>query len=212
LKVLIVKADTGRSFDEYCGKYVRFVSDERRARLERMRSERDRITSLTAELTVRMVISDTLGLSNDEIFFDYGKHGKPFLRGHSDFHFSFSHAGEYVAFVGSDTPAGIDTESGKRGNEKIAKRCFTENEYSAVYERGTESFVRIWTCKEAYVKYLGTGLSEGLDTFDVLDGSTGCRFESFDVPGGYTATVCTVSDEPLTAEFITAEQVFGYFG
>lgn len=212
MKVLIVKADTERSFDEYCGKYVRFVSDERRARLDRMRSERDRITSLTAELTVRMVISDTLGLSNDEIFFDYGKHGKPFLRGHSDFHFSFSHAGEYVAFVSSDTPAGIDTESGKRGNEKIAKRCFTENEYSAVYERGTESFVRIWTCKEAYVKYLGTGLSEGLDTFDVLDGSTGCRFESFDVPGGYTATVCTVSDEPLTAEFITAEQVFGYFG
>ena len=208
MELLIVKADAVAVFDDYCGKYLKYISPERQARVERMRSEKDRITSVIAELTVRMRIMAETGLKNEEISFDYGEHGKPFLHGREDFQFSFSHAGGYVAFVCGKRSVGVDIERTDREKENIARRHFTENEYEAIYTRREKTFAEIWTAKEAYVKYLGTGLSKGLNTFDVLDDSTGCRFVSFDIPGGYNATVCLDKDDEVTCRVITADEVF----
>ena len=208
MEILVVKADPEADFAACCGRYVKYISEERQARVERMRSEKDRITSVVAELTVRMRIMAETGLKNEEISFDYGEHGKPFLHGREDFQFSFSHAGGYVAFVCGCRSVGVDIERTDREKENIARKHFTENEYEAIYTRREKTFAEIWTAKEAYVKYLGTGLSKGLNTFDVLDGSTGCRFVSFDIPGGYTATVCLDTDDEVTCRVITADEVF----
>ena len=150
-------------------------------------------------------------MKNEDIRFDYGEHGKPFLHGRDDFQFSFSHAGGYVAFVCGKRSVGVDIERTDREKENIARKHFTENEYEAIYTRKEKTFAEIWTAKEAYVKYLGTGLSKGLNTFDVLDDSTGCRFVSFDIPGGYTATVCLDTDDEVTCRVITADEVFEYY-
>ena len=208
MEILVVKADPEADFDSYCGRFVKYISTERRERVERMRSERDRITSVLAELTVRIQIILHTGMKNEDIRFDYGEHGKPFLHGREDFQFSFSHAGGYVAFVCGKRSVGVDIERTDREKENIARKHFTENEYEAIYTRRKKTFAEIWTAKEAYVKYLGTGLSKGLNTFDVLDDSTGCRFVSFDIPGGYTATVCLDTDDEVTCRVITADEVF----
>jgi len=211
LKVIVVKADTDRDFEEYCGKYTEFISAERRERTERMRSQRDRITSVTAELTVRREITEALETENSDIVFGYGEHGKPFLKGREDFQFSFSHAGGYVVCAFSSRPVGIDVENSCRGNIKIAGRYFTENEYRKIYESGETDFVSVWTAKEAYVKYLGTGLSQGLDTFDVLDGSSGCLFSSFELPGGYCVSVCSETETADGYEMYDAEEIFAFY-
>ena len=211
MEILVVKADPEADFDSYCGGYLKYISTERRERVERMRSERDRITSVLAELTVRIQIILHTGMKNEDIRFDYGEHGKPFLHGREDFQFSFSHAGGYVAFVCGKHSVGVDIERTDREKENIARKHFTENEYEAIYTRKEKTFAEIWTAKEAYVKYLGTGLSKGLNTFDVLEGSTGCRFVSFDIPGGYTATVCLDTDDEVTCRVITADEVFEYY-
>ena len=39
MELLIVKADAVAVFDDYCGKYLKYISPERQARVERMRSE-----------------------------------------------------------------------------------------------------------------------------------------------------------------------------
>jgi len=208
MEILVVKADPEADFDSYCGRFVKYISPERRERVERMRSERDRIISVLAELTVRLRIMQETGMKNEEISFDYGEHGKPFLHGRDDFQFSFSHASGYVAFVCGSRSVGVDIERNDREKEKIASKHFTENEYEAIYTRKEKTFAEIWTAKEAYVKYLGTGLSKGLNTFDVLEDSTGCRFVSFDIPGGYTATVCLDTDDEVTCRVITADEVF----
>ncbi len=207
MELLTVRADTGVNFDEYCGKYLKYISPERRERVERMRSERDRITSVLAELTVRLQIILNTGMKNEDISFDYGEHGKPFLHGRDDFQFSFSHASGYVAFVCGCKSVGVDIERNDREKEKIAAKHFTENEYAAIYTRKEKTFAEIWTAKEAYVKYLGTGLSKGLNTFDVLDGSTGCRFVSFDVDNCMTVTSCQDIDEEVVLRAITADEL-----
>lgn len=213
LKLIIVKADTEKSFNEYYRKYLDFISDKRAARAERIHSERDRIICVCAGLVVRSQISRCLGIGNSDISFDYGEHGKAFLHGAENFDFSLSHAGNYIAFICSDRSVGVDVESCSRGNEKIAKRYFTEEEYFRIYLDRADpvSFAEIWTAKEAYVKYTGAGLSEGLDTFNVLDGSTGCRFISFGLDDGYTVTVCTPSDEEVVMEQISMQQILDTF-
>lgn len=211
MKVLIVETSPERDTDEYCRKYLKFVSERRREKAERMRSERDRRTSVAAELALRLQIKEILNISDDMIDFTTGEHGKPFLKNYEDFHFSISHSGNYAVCVCSSLPVGVDIENNDRGNEKIAKRYFTADEYRCIYETGETDFAKVWTSKEAYVKYTGNGLSEGLDTFSVLDGSTGCRFVTTELPSGYTVTVCTASDESIIFEVVSSEMIFGKY-
>ena len=211
--ITIVKTDFPKCFEDYRRKYVKFVSEERAMKIERIKSEKDRIRTLLAGLLIRSQIISRTGLKNEEIFFDYGEYGKPFLRGRDDFYFSVSHSGECVAFVSGNEPVGIDIERQNRGNEKIARRFFTENEYKKIY--GTDSavsFSKIWTSKEAYIKMTGKGLSQGLDTFDVLDGTSNGYFTTFEIEGGYTVTACSVNPErKFRAEVITEEDLLNNF-
>lgn len=208
LKIIIIEADG--NFD--ISGYIKYISSERQERAARIRSDRDRVLSVTAELAVRKEIITELGMENQDISFDYGEHGKPFLHGRGDFHFSFSHSGKYIALVCSRENAGIDIERKDRGNEKIARRYFTGDEYIRIYGNTGQnlSFAEVWTSKEAYIKYTGEGLSRGLNTFSVLDGSTGCRFERFDLDE-YTVTVCTESEDEIYCEIIKSEEIYEFF-
>lgn len=208
LKIIITETDGKCDISGY----IKYISSERQERAARIRSDRDRVLSVTAELAVRKEIITELGMKNQDISFDYGEHGKPFLHGRGDFHFSFSHSGKYIALVCSRENAGIDIERKDRGNEKIARRYFTGGEYSRIYGNTGQnlSFAEVWTSKEAYIKYTGEGLSRGLNTFSVLDGSTGCRFERFDLDE-YTVTVCTESEDEIYCEIIKSEEIYEFF-
>lgn len=208
LKIIIIEADGNCDISGY----IKYISSERQERAARIRSDRDKVLSVTSELAVRKEIITELGMENQDISFDYGEHGKPFLHGRGDFHFSFSHSGKYIALVCSRENAGIDIERKDRGNEKIARRYFTGDEYSRIYGNTGQnlSFAEVWTSKEAYIKYTGEGLSRGLNTFSVLDGSTGCRFERFDLDE-YTVTVCTESEDEIYCEIIKSEEIYEFF-
>jgi 4'-phosphopantetheinyl transferase len=55
--------------------------------------------------------------------------------------------------------------------ELIAERFFSRKEYDSIRslpeEQKRESFIKGWTCKEAFIKALGDGLSHALDKFEV---------------------------------------------
>ena len=104
--------------------------------------------------------------------------------------FSLSHSGNMMICavacfnIGADCQI-IDTENTEK-YIKIAKRFYSEREniflssilHSEDFEsdadekefRYINNFFKIWTKKEAYVKYTGKGLSEGLNTFSVTSG------------------------------------------
>ena len=95
--------------------------------------------------------------------------GKPYFPG-LDVFFSVSHSGNWWACLMAQDPVGLDIEiPGKSRNFiKIAERFFTEEECEYVKRNGTDRFIDMWVRKEAFVKYLGTGISEGLSSFSVL--------------------------------------------
>ncbi|MDO4978862.1 MAG: 4'-phosphopantetheinyl transferase superfamily protein [Candidatus Saccharibacteria bacterium] len=85
------------------------------------------------------------------------EYGKPYLKGNPVF-FSISHSGPYTICAISDQEIGIDLEENVI-RDRIVDRFFTTKEQDSV-KNNPDSFAEIWTLKEAYSKYLGTGLSK----------------------------------------------------
>ena len=101
-------------------------------------------------------------------------------------HFSVSHSGCWWGCLMAAEPVGFDLEvcREKVNYEKIADRFFAKEESEYIKSRGSEAFYKIWVRKEAFVKFLGTGLAEGLDSFSVIsEASFGNRVFAKDKPG-----------------------------
>ncbi len=95
--------------------------------------------------------------------------GKPFFE-NLPVHFSVSHSGEFWVCLMADFNVGIDIQAYRTLKyEKVARRFFFHEEAEYVSQQGIDGFFQIWTRKEAYVKYMGNGLSgEGLSNFSVI--------------------------------------------
>lgn len=136
-----------------------------------------------SDLFVRYLASATLNISADKIAFDNGAYGKPYIVGFPTFQYNVSHSENlFVVFV-SNRSVGVDVEKIKSPNIQIANRFFTENEKNYVFSDPAltiKRFYEIWTRKEAYVKYLGKGLSHPLLSFDVLK-DIGDNFYTFEL-------------------------------
>ena len=97
-----------------------------------------------------------------------GAHGKPYFKG-SNIYFNISHTEALQAVAIGKSEVGVDIEKIRDVNLQVASR-FSNEEYDYVMEaESSNRFFEIWTKKEAYLKYLGTGISGGLKSFSVLD-------------------------------------------
>lgn len=92
-----------------------------------------------------------------------GEHGKPFFK-NSNLHFNISHCDGGVCCAVGKKELGIDIERADRDALSIAKRVCSENELAELNKANDkkENFIKYFTLKESYVKYLGVGLSYGL--------------------------------------------------
>lgn len=71
-----------------------------------------------------------------------------------------------------DSEVGVDVEKILNGRERIVNNILKDDEreyiYSVVGIERCKRFTQIWTLKESYIKYLGTGLSTAMNTFSVI--------------------------------------------
>ena len=89
-------------------------------------------------------------------------------------HFNISHSNDIALLAfGKSYPIGIDVEFRRKNIEitEITKKFFTANEANAINglspELQVEHFFNYWTCKEAFIKAIGEGLSYSLSKFEV---------------------------------------------
>ena len=92
--------------------------------------------------------------------FQFNEHGKPYLVGHEGIYFNISHCREAIAVGVSNREIGIDIEGQRRFSDNLLQRAFNEEEIRSVREAAEpeKEFARIWTRKEAYFKWTGTGI------------------------------------------------------
>lgn len=106
------------------------------------------------------------------IKYGYGPQGKPYLEDYPGICFSLSHSGNKVVLALSDSEVGIDVQENRGYNEKIAKRFYHKVEYKILEQAESVSecerlFYRIWTGKEAFIKYTGKGMKQDMRSFYV---------------------------------------------
>ena len=114
----------------------------------------------------------------------FGEHGKPYLTSHEGVFFNISHCKEAVALAVSDREVGVDVEGRRRFSDNLLKRSFNDEEQHAVkHSQDPEmEFAKIWTRKEAWFKYTGTGIMiEHLKTVEDDAAAADCVISTFPV-------------------------------
>ena len=155
------------------------LSSDETCRIERARSQQVKRRFLISRGILRELLARYLGTEPAEIKFKYNAHGKPSL---DDEHaswslkFNLSHSGDLALVavaVGRDI--GVDVEYCRAGSVgdrmRVARRYFSTSEYAFLdrlpVEDRVDSFYRLWTCKEAFIKATGLGLTVPLSSFDI---------------------------------------------
>ena len=150
-----------------------------KSRALKYRFQKDRSCFIIARGVLRLLIGNYLESAPDQIEFQFGYNGKPFVLNNRALQFNISHSGDTIllGFIQEHT-IGIDVEYTKRKVDvkKIAKLFFSEEEVISLFALDqtyhTQAFYNCWTRKEAFIKAMGSGLAFPLDQFVVSLDST----------------------------------------
>ena len=155
----------------------RLLSPDEWSRADHFRFDRDRCQFIAARATLRVLLGGYLDIEPAQLRFHYSPQGKPALTctskpGPLSFNLSHSHAIALYA-VAYNRPLGIDLERIRQDvpYEQIARHVLSPRENAALHafpaECRHQAFTSLWTCKEAYAKATGKGLTASPDQLDV---------------------------------------------
>ena len=172
------------------------LPDERKQKVFRYYRETDKVLSAVTYLLFRKGIAEEYGIS-DELYWDSGRYGKPYLPDNPGSFFSISHCDCCAVCVVSDSEVGVDVQDDRGISADLAEMMCSKSELSLINDSiGKEPIIRrIWTLKEAYLKYLGVGLDHDLKKLDFSDVEAE-RFRKYDScftyaeKGKYSLAVC----------------------
>jgi len=139
------------------------LSDDERARADRMLGSREQQRWSAARAVLRALLARYLDLEPAALSFHLGAHGKPALDPPA-ISFNLSHSGGLALYAVAHNAVGVDVEidRGDRDSLAIAKRVLGLHEAARLQtlqppERRRE-FLRAWTRHEATTKCLGLPL------------------------------------------------------
>ena len=101
-----------------------------------------------------------VGFSN--IF--YNKYGKPYL---NNIYFNYSDTSKYIALIVGQNEVGIDIEEIRNIDTIMANKILNNRENNNYYNHDSVYLLKHWVGKEAYLKYIGTGIVDDLNKIDL---------------------------------------------
>ena len=147
------------------------LTDVERSKADRCHAPHPQYQFVITRGILRILLSRYLEVSPTNIHFALQPLGKPMLdtRLEKPIQFNVSHTrGMALIAIARQYPVGIDVERIDRKIQEcdIAERYFSKRESaylaSLPLPERTNQFFSYWTCKEAYLKMQGKGISEGL--------------------------------------------------
>src|SRR5438132_2402197 len=153
------------------------LADDERRRAERFIFQNDRAHFVVARGLLRVLLGRYLQHDPQHLRLVYGPHGKPELAsdvGGTGLRFNVSHShGLALYAITRHREIGVDVERIRPevASETIAEHFFSPREVAVLRALPATlqatAFFACWTCKEAYIKARGEGLSLPLDQFAV---------------------------------------------
>lgn len=211
--------DISQISDELYQTFYAAASKERQEKADRCRFLEDKKRCIMSDILLKyglcayreLQISDVQ--LKEEMRIAIGENGKPYIKNMDGFFYNLSHSGKWVVLAYGNHEVGVDVEKFRENAnlERITRRFFTEEERAYIFAEAEKwekirRFTKIWTYKESYVKYLGTGLAKGLRSFsingdtDILTDASGnlqedILLKSWLLDGEYYLSVCSSRDE-----------------
>ncbi|MBP3621266.1 MAG: 4'-phosphopantetheinyl transferase superfamily protein [Lachnospiraceae bacterium] len=204
------------NFEQYEASFTELVEKvypERKKAVLRLKNKKAAIMSLATGLLLQEIVEKECGISADELEISTNNNGKPYIVGRPDFYFNISHSSSMLVMAYGDCELGVDVEKLKENDITVAKRCFTKEEYEYIigdisldyHTKPEHRFCKIWTMKEAYLKYKGTGIAVPLNSFTVnpIEGKvSGEEVSIFSrIMDEYMLSICTSSQEEVQIKF-----------
>jgi 4'-phosphopantetheinyl transferase len=167
------------------------LSADERARADRFHFTEDRRDYTLAHDLLRRCLSHYRPVAPVAWEFHTEPAGKPFLAGNGSLSFNLSHTRGLVACaIGPGMAIGVDVEEAARVIDAaaIAERYFSPSEVASLTRCAGPAhrlrFLELWTLKESFIKAVGIGLSQPLNSM-----SFGLEEEgaiAFEPPAGFT--------------------------
>jgi len=172
---IVIHSFNLRCYTKQLDFFSSILSDTEIAKAKKLRFARDKNNYIISHALMRQTLADHLSCQPQDLNFHCGKYGKPFLPESHDLYFNLTHSKDYALLaVAKGYEVGIDIEyiAEKDNLIDLVERFFSPREYHEYQQLAANdqliAFYRGWTCKEAFIKALGQGLSCSLDTFDVV--------------------------------------------
>jgi len=161
-------------------KVVALLAPEEKERGGRFHFQRDVQRFSVTHARMRSILGAYLQSDPRELTFASSPHGKPSIPDITpDIRFNLSHSGDRaIVAIATACEIGVDVEKVRENVEcdQLAERFFSPNEREFIRQLASEqklsAFFRLWTCKEAFLKAHGAGLSRSLSSFDVRPGNS----------------------------------------
>ena len=154
--------------------YEGILSPDEAAKSARFRFDHLRRSYVLTHGALRLLLGHYLGIAAANVRLWTGQRGKPEVVPHGPVRFNLSHSGT-KALIGftRECEIGVDLERMRTIPDlfDVAARSFCAEETAELMSLSASerevSFFRCWTRKEAYLKAVGDGLYEPLDSFRV---------------------------------------------
>ena len=150
--------------DENIEQALPHLDAKRCSRIRRLRVPLKRAQCVAAGL----LLTKIFGQDGTPPTLSYGENGKPHLTDAPDTHFSITHSDKWVFLAVADCEIGIDAQMPRKVCPRLAARSTSPEELAWVKEDTEPHFTRLWTMKEAYLKYTGTGLTVPIRTVTLI--------------------------------------------
>jgi 4'-phosphopantetheinyl transferase len=150
-------------------KLLTLVAADKQERIKRFYRRADAQRALFGELLIRVLLMQSENLSNSDISFTATEFGKPALTNFPGIHFNISHSGSWVVCATDTTEVGIDVEQISEMDLSVSENVFCAVEHQAIItcNNPTDKFFQYWALKESYIKLIGKGLSQPLNSFGI---------------------------------------------
>ena len=172
------------------------VSAQRREQVMRLRRVEDRQAALAAWLLLQRALQQCYGIAEMGQW-KFGAGGKPFLASCPHIHFNLSHTAGVAVCAVDEAPVGVDVERVVPLDPDVLACTMNCDEQTSITASGhpEETFMHLWTRKEALLKLTGHGLTDDLPA--ALTGAHGVALHTFSPVQG---VICSLaSHHPIIA-------------
>lgn len=166
--------DVSEFTDKELEKYYIYMCDSRKIKVKKLKNEHLKRCTIAGEIIARKLLSDVSGKTPEYFIIAIDCNGKPQIINYEGLFFNISHSESKIAVVVSDEEIGIDLEVIRPYSLRLAKKICNEEELLYIFghlpdeteftenanKETLHRFFEVWTAKEAYLKCIGTGITD----------------------------------------------------